>query len=512
VMGSVAGHLSGELAGKLLGNHALEKTVSTLVKEHGWKPIEDYLKWMLDGVPGGTYIAGQIKSIIEKSMVRTEFDTGDNAEFKLLAGLLKEVMAGSGNLMKPLGEYLPTLVPLTRAVNDMLTGVDMMSELILGPPPSVDVREKYSSSVESVKRTLEETRELTVRNGGDPDTVQPYIPTLTAPQLHEGNTDRDITEILLKEQVISEALGVEPKTTGEVQEQVDKALEQGILTPERHEEVTSLVEKMSEDQLLPLGDRGGLEVSHTPTGRLDRVEAQSHQVTELREELEQLTRQALSLAPEETTTINNFVVGKGYSEHSGKLDLTLPKSEYGYTDTAMEGTRSLLNVGWSMLGYNTESHKTGTEVRQLYNTCNKDEKMLSTVTRFLDPEVARSSLVQTTLEQMRNPGTGLVQSGDVYLKLKDPGNPRFTFNVQRVDNMVTIGIEALWDIEQFGNDPDKLRTPEGGKPSQMRSTVVITVNPGQGGGDPKVDFFPMGVMASVNNVLQFDLGTGSLVR
>lgn len=500
------------LAEAWVGDHAVEKLLATHVAQHGWTPIEDLLNNALGGVTGGKFIAGQVKAIIERAMARPEYNASDKAEFRLMAGLMREALIGSDNYIKPLRAYAPTIVPMAEsAVKNLKDGVDQVAQKLSGPPVSQDMRSAFREQIEKAAKDFETRRQKAVEQGKDPRQVEAPVVKLTAGKLHEDTTDRDVAQTLVQGKAIAEGLGVQAPSTEEVQQEVDKALDKGYISGERHQEISTVVDKLSDEQLLPLGERGGIQVAHTATGRLDRVEAQSHKITALREELDQAMREALARAPDDTGQINQYVVGKGYAEHAGSLSLKLPESEYGYTDTALESGRTLWNLGRWALGYEAETHARGTEVRQLYNTCGQDEGMLQAVSRFLDPEVARAALVGPTLEQMRDPDSGLVRSGEVFLKLQDEGHPRFSFEVQKVSSeTVTVFLEATWDIAGYGADPQKLRTPEGSTPSAMSSTCAISVRKDPEGGPPKLEFIPMGVLASVNNEIQFDLSTGRM--
>ncbi|KML37867.1 hypothetical protein VL15_38845 [Burkholderia cepacia] len=503
LLASAAGYATSTVGGALVGDHAAEKIVATHVKMHGWKPLEDYMRTALAGTVGGNFIAGQIKAILTRTMVKREFESLDSAVYRMFAGQVNEFLTGSGDYLKPLREYAPVLTTIGEAIapysGQLRDGVDNLAQKVLGQPKLVDAREVSEAEIQYARV-----------HGRLP-------PAIRAGAVTKDTTDRAITATLLRERIVASELSRGVTSTETVQAEMDAAHRDERIDANRHAVVSKLVDMLSDAQLKPLGVRGGIDMAHTLTGQLDRVEAQSHFITDLPDDIAAAMCNALALAPTETTTLNGFVVGSGYAEHAGKLRLTLPKSDYGYADAAIEGGRAVVSYSRNLVGgllgsdiVGDPAYQSSAELRQLYNTCGRSEEMLATVTRFLDPEFARAALSRATLQQMREPGSDLVMAGGAYLALRDPSAPELRFDVQRLSGMVAVSIEAIWKIDRYGETLNNLREPEGGKPSQLTSAVRITMKPDPMDGSPAIAYHQMGVLASVNNVLQFDLSTGAL--
>ena len=491
----------------VLGDHAVEKVVATLVKTHGWQPLESFLNKNLEAYPGGRFIAGQVKAILQRTMVdKPEFDQSANAEYRLMAGALNQFLTGEADYIKPLRDYAPTLTAIGEGLHHYVTeqvpeGVDSLQRALVGQPATVEVHEAYAKAIETAKQAPPE---------------EPLPPPLDPSKLSDDTRDRDVAEKLVQTMVVAEATGKPVASTEDLHEVLDQVHEQGKLSEARHEQLTDLVDSLSPEQIKPLGERGEVVVAHNWSGRLDRVETASHSITSLGEDMAEATRQVLANAPAKTVQVGGYTVAEGYGQQVGELDLQLPANQYGYSDTVLEGSKTLLSAGWGLvggwMGYDTSTgptHAQSTELKQLYNTCGGNEEVLSLVSRYLDPALAKTALVAPVLTRMQNAETGLFDTGTARLQLKDPENPHYQFRVQRdSENLISISLTASWPIEQFGPDAEHLRQPEGSSASQMSATAVITVRLNEEGVPPTVNHYPMGVVATVNNVVAFDLHSG----
>jgi hypothetical protein len=104
-------------------------------------------------------------------------------------------------------------------------------------------------------------------------------------------------------------------------------------------------------------------------------------------------------------------------------------------------------------------------------------------------------------------GTQLFNTGAIKLELQNIENPEYKFQVQRTDNLITIGIDAVWEIVHFGSDTNNLRAPVGNTSSQLSAGAIITIAL-NAGGPPTIVHTILDVVASINNVISFDPETG----
>lgn len=504
----VASKTASKLGETLVGDHAVEKLVATLVKEHGWKPLEDYLNKNLEGYTGGRFIAGQVKAILQRTMVdKSEFDQRDNPEFKLMAGVLKEYLSGEADYLKPLRDYAPTLVSVGETVHHFATervpqGIDSLQRVLVGEPSSVDVHQAYSKQIENAKNQPPE---------------DPLPPPLLPTELSDKTRERDVADKLVQHLVVGEITGKSTVDTEEVQKVIDEVHDQGKLSDEHHQALTELVDVLSPEQIKPLGDRGEISVAHNWSGRLDRIETASHSITDLGDDMAEATRGVLTHAPTETTLVSGYRVAEGYGRRVDELDLELVPSDQGTTGQVVGKTVDVVNAGvntlWWALGYDTSStpsYSESSELRDLYNTCGQNEAVMHVVSRYLDPDLARQALVSPVISRMQDSNTGLFgTSGGTQLQLKDPENPHYRFVVrQEAPDLFMVSMEARWDITGFGSDPEHLRKPEGSTESHMVTSATLMIRLNGEDGAPTVKPYPMGVVATVNNVVEFDLTSG----
>lgn len=510
----------GNLITDKLGDHALEKVLATTVQQYGRKPLEDYIKGMVGGRTGGDFVARQIMAILDRAVLsKTEFQQGDSTLYRLMAKGLDAYLTGKpedppGVLSRVLGA-----VPVvTSTVQTVRNGIDQLGENLgqvlgetvsrkvgLSPSETTDVREVHSKAIERFKQKQEEGLEIETDD----------LPMLFHDEITDQVKPREVLSTLVARQCVSEGVfGTEgsAKMMEEQTQELRKALDSGRLSSGRREELEVVAKMVNPEQTRPLGERGGTEVGYTLTGRMARVETVNHAYMrdDVVGEVAREGEEVLDGAPTGTKLMGGWNVSSRYAEHAGTLNLTLPDSSYGYTDMARQGVNTLWSTGWSMMGWSKElSVSQETELRSLSNLCGNDPRVLETVTRYLDPDLARRALAEPTLRHMRDPETGLVGSEGRYLKLED-GEPEIRFSVQHHDPLISISMQTVWRVERYGADPQSLREPIGDKPCTLSSVAVITLRPGTDGAPPTVSHNVGGVVATIGNVVAFDSSTGSL--
>ncbi|WP_368644379.1 hypothetical protein ABRY97_06780 [Castellaniella ginsengisoli] len=510
----------GNLITDKLGDHALEKVLATTVQQYGRKPLEDYIKGMVGGRTGGDFVARQIMAILDRAVLsKTEFQQGDSALYRLMAKGLDAYLTGKpedppGVLSRVLGA-----VPVvTSTVQTVRNGIDQLGENLgqvlgetvsrkvgLSPTETTDVREVHSKAIERFRQKQEEGLEIETDD----------LPMLFHDEITDQVKPREVLSTLVARQCVSEGVfGTEgsAKMMEEQTQELRKALDSGRLSSGRREELEVVAKMVNPEQTRPLGERGGTEVGYTLTGRMARVETVNHAYMrdDVVGEVAREGEEVLDGAPTGTKLMGGWNVSSRYAEHAGTLNLDLPDSSYGYTDMALQGVNTLWSTGWSMMGWSKElSVSQESELRSLSNLCGNDPRVLETVTRYLDPDLARRALAEPTLRHMRDPETGLVGSEGRYLKLED-GEPEIRFSVQHHDPLISISMQTVWRVERYGADPQSLREPIGDKPCTLSSVAVITLRPGTDGAPPTVSHNVGGVVATIGNVVAFDSSTGSL--
>ena len=510
----------GNLITDKLGDHALEKVLATTVQQYGRKPLEDYIKGMVGGRTGGDFVARQIMAILDRAVLsKTEFQQGDSTLYRLMAKGLDAYLTGKpedppGVLSRVLG-----VVPVvTSTVQTVRNGIDQLGENLgqvlgetvsrkvgLSPTETTDVREVHSKAIERFRQKQEEGLEIETDD----------LPMLFHDEITDQVKPREVLSTLVARQCVSEGVfGTEgsAKMMEEQTQELRKALDSGRLSSGRREELEVVAKMVNPEQTRPLGERGGTEVGYTLTGRMARVETVNHAYMrdDVVGEVAREGEEVLDGAPTGTKLMGGWNVSSRYAEHAGTLNLELPDSSYGYTDMARQGVNTLWSTGWSMMGWSKElSVSQESELRSLSNLCGNDPRVLETVTRYLDPDLARRALAEPTLRHMRDPETGLVGSEGRYLKLED-GEPEIRFSVQHHDPLISISMQTVWRVERYGADPQSLREPIGDKPCTLSSVAVITLRPGTDGAPPTVSHNVGGVVATIGNVVAFDSSTGSL--
>jgi hypothetical protein len=336
-------------------------------------------------------------------------------------------------------------------------------------------------------------------------------------KLSASSREQDIAAELMKQAAVEDALGRPSESANSLAKSIQQAQIEGRIDKPKSEQLLEVVDTVSSQQLKPLSERGEIAVAHNWSGRLDRIEAYNHAISPLEETQRELAVKVLASAPTSTTLIGNYKLASAYAKSVGELNLQLPEDAYGAIDATGEAARTALNFGWGLtswaMGYGGSdsgpTHAQSTEMRQLYNTCASNEQALEICSRYLSPELAKAALVPCVLQKMelQANGTQLFNTGAIKLELQNIENPEYKFQVQRTDNLITIGIDAVWEIVHFGSDTNNLRAPVGNTSSQLSAGAIITIAL-NAGGPPTIVHTILDVVASINNVISFDPETG----
>jgi hypothetical protein len=491
-------------AENVVGDHAAEKVIATLVKEHGWEPLDAKLKAATSSLPMKDFVCRQIHGIIQRAIVdKPEYDMRGNAEYRAVAGLANQFLTDGTDYATPLREYAPKSVAVIetaqRVVAAVPLAIDSLQEALGSAPQAVDARSAFA-------------------------TVKDAPP----PVVSEQTTARELARALILESVLTERVPEAATTSGSTPGTspsgdteptapstvtVADRLETATLSPEKRAELDAVADQVSSAQLKPLGERGGLEVAQTWSGALASVQAHSHLVTNTSDESAQATVSALQRAPVETTDRGGYEIGAAFGKQVKDIKLDLPVSAMGYTDSAVEGGRALLNTGWAMFGYSTGPDWAESAVlKQVYNCCGQNADVMSEATRFLDPALARDALVMPTMRSLGAAG-GEVLLGETRLQLAR-GEPAVSFEMSSQEGLgfVAVTMSTQWNVTGFGTPGDaELRKPLGDAAATMTASATVHIHPGVDGGPPRTEFFPLGVVTSISNTVSFDRASGETV-
>ena len=500
-----AGTAGAGLAKALVPEKLGEKVVAALVTKHTDKPLRDLLEGHLSAVPFGKFITSKILAVIQRAMVDPQqAAVADNPHYTLVGDLLNEALTGKRDWMKPLRDYAPT----TMAVVD--TGVHSYQT----------VKEQVSLAVDQLQETLGMPPEPALAQ-----TVYASQPPLqlTSSRMTDALTPRDLAEVILSQRVHAQTSSSPPvgrlsaplPTTEEI---IAKAHTEGTLGAGQAQQLQQLTSDLSPQQINPLGERGDIAVEKTWSNTLQSVLTVNHAITDPSQTSQAHTTLVLAQANTQTHNISGYDLASAYSTQVGELALKLPADQLGYTDMAM-------GAGWSAWGfvkaYVVEPSGTeltiaqSNELKTLWNCCGGRADALAVLTRYLDPDLAKSAVAAPLLAQLQlNDGSGLVDTGTTRLKLGDDASPDISFEVSIYGPLVTLSMTAEWPILQFGQDIQSLRSPKGEGDSRLTATAVVQIRLSDSDGNalapPTVSFYPMGYVATIENRIEFDRQTGSM--
>lgn len=108
--------------------HLVEKVLHTMLKEHGWTSLDNYMESMLTALPFGKGFAANLgKNLLQRAVLdRPEFDRSHSPEFRLLADEAHASITDQA-YSKPLANYF-----LRSAAADMPAALDNVTKAGLG--------------------------------------------------------------------------------------------------------------------------------------------------------------------------------------------------------------------------------------------------------------------------------------------------------------------------------------------------------------------------------------------
>lgn len=540
ILGSVASTVSTGLVDSYLGAHAGEKVLATMVARHGWAPIEERLRHAMGARVGSGFLIEQIKGVLDAAVIqKTGMNQEASPEYHALADLAHIGLTGGGQdaMIARLKDYAPTSFAAMRLASE---GWHMAQSTAKHIATRIDqARTSADDTVRLVKDTvpaLLHAIQIKTGIGLQPQPLDDAYAT-NAHAAHAGEVnDVGVTSFPtnVKDQHVADAYlmqlavarSARPSASApapapaDIPRMAQARVTQGLIdiaheAPERFEETQQLLDTLSPRQIAPLGERGDIAVVKTLTGQLTRIEASSHRWLTDDKALNDRIEAALARQPGDFALLGGYTVDQAFATQFQTLPFSLPADEYSYADGAWDGGVAAMNAGWGMLGFKTDglsTHDTA-RLRQLYNTCGRDEDVMREVTRYLNPAYATALLSSTVLSRYAMPDRmpPTIDIGDGVVRLETQA-PTLHFAVTRNANGVTVSVEARWPIVAFGERPDAMRTPIGHKNgSAMTTGYAVTVGrlPDERG--IKTQHIAMGTAMSIANTIDFDAGSGNRV-
>ncbi len=324
-------------------------------------------------------------------------------------------------------------------------------------------------------------------------------PALPAPDAR--TSDCQWADALVKQQIALQ-FGLPGTQLGSAQQvdAVDQAFGQGQIDAARRDALLGLADQLSPAQLSPLGPFSAThQVAHNVvSGNLARVASESQARLPLAASTAQAMAQALDISVVKPTQKAGYKLADTYAAHLGQLALDFPEGIYSYADASKDNLQGAGNLWW---GENVTLADRA-ELRKLYNACAGNEAQMLKVSSYLDPALAIQALSAPVLAELDPLGEGLLQlrhpePHGLQLKLAD-GTPQLRYQLRREGDNVQVTITSTWDIAQYGLDAQQLRSPQGPQPSQLTSSVTITVPPGG-----PAHFSAPALRCAIRNELQF---------
>lgn len=288
-------------------------------------------------------------------------------------------------------------------------------------------------------------------------------------------SDSQWANALIKQQTLAQfAMPDLVLTTSERSTPVKQALQQGQIDAARKDTLTDLTQQLSTDQLSPFGLFGtSLQVAHNMSGNLARVASESQAHLPVTHTTSQAMAGVIDATPLKESSKAGYKVADTYAQHVGKLALDFPEGVYSYTDASKDNLNATGNLWW---GENVTLADRA-ELRKLYNTCGGNEQLTLQVSRFLDPGMASQALAAPLLDELDPKSTGLLQlPTGLQLKLADT-TAQYQYQLRPKGANVELTISAAWDVKEYGADAQQRRSPQGTQPSQLTSSITVTIAP-----------------------------------
>lgn len=480
---SYAGSAAERFAESYIGDHAGEKLLATLVKKHGWDSIKTTLSDASGGGFTGKLVSKLITNIMQRAVVDNDaFDMRANQEYDLAADLLHSYLSGKSDYDTRLRDYAPRLMAIKDAGTSAIAHVqkqlnEIQSGLNIAPTPK-PAKDVYEKELE-----------------GPP---KPLVVT-------SSTTPSDLAKDLVINHLRQEQSG--SKDTTDTKQRLTSQLAK--LDPEHHQQMKKVSDHMSREQIAPLDGRLGINVAHTWGGSLARIETQNHQVALISDQATRNTVGALTGASQRTIDVGGYRVGEAFANQIKALNLDM--DGVGYYDSTLEGGKAALNTAWSWLGFDSEEPDwtDSTTLKQLYNTCNQNAGLMQEVTRYLDADLAKSAIGNTMLRSLGGSDPNTLIMNDKRIELNPDKQPQVQFQVHNDGSFVRVSIDVHYHVDAYGTEDD-MRTPVGDNDSLVTASTSLLIKPGQDDASPTTDVYPMGILTSIFNTLNFDHTTNEL--
>lgn len=570
---SAAAGVANKLTEAYLGENAGEKVLATMVKRHGWEPLTEKLNNALGIFVGRDSFVSLIKGVLATAVVdKPGMDQSHSDEYRMLAKIAHvQITTGDrAEMIESVRTYAPKSFAAVETAKSVLNaGVNttntVLEKVSQAKEVAVNLAQYTSKTAPVIINNIQNATGIGLR----PVVIHEAY-AQTRHKIENGNqpimlaanaTDQDIADAYLKQLVIAStstnitanasantsanvpantsanapantsannsSISPENKTgvavdlvteaATEAQVNVMRGMANLIETkPERISEANKIFNAMALDQISALGERGGISVVKTLTGHIREIDTSSHRWLQSNETINKSIENNLKQAyPTETTQLGGYEVGSQFAQQIGQLKIDMPSDSYGYTDSAVEGGRALLNAGWGFLGWQTNSlsHANNTQLKQIYNVCGRDEGVMQEATRYLDNEAGARLIAATTVNNLIKPDTNppLIDVNGTFVQLGNIEKPEMSFKITNNGDFVTLSIEAKWNITAFGKNENKLLTPRGvDNASNLTTNAIVNIRRSTADGTLAVSHYAMGVSASIENKILFDPSTGSL--
>lgn len=473
---------SASIAETVMGDHATEKVLATMVRQHGWKPLETYIDGMLEAMPLRSFLARQFKKVLQCAVVENpRYDMSANAEYRLAAGVAATFMSGEADYSTPLRDYAATKLAQTgnQLVGMVTDKLDALHEAL---------------GIESAPQLAEDA--FAEQLSGE-------LPELV---IDKQTTPRDVAQSL----ILARLADNQNDATRHARTEKTIGTRAEELAPVQRDQINSVLDTLAPSHMAPLGPRSAINVSLTFGGALRSVEAASHKILTMPEAGLDETVRGLKGACSRIVDVGGFQVGETFAKQIKTLDLDLPAGALGYVDSSLELGKALWSAGWSSLGGSSGPDLQDARLlKQLYNTCGQNEGVLREVTRYLDAALAESAVGGPLLRTMTASEPDLLMIDDQRIKLDLSRPPQVRFQVRQVVPFVQVGISVQYKVAAYGNHGD-MRQPRGEHDSTVGAFASVHVTPGAGQASPATEIHHMGELVSIFNQLAFDRATGAL--
>lgn len=351
----------------------------------------------------------------------------------------------------------PTAQSLYRST---LSRVDQTQHALVGPPALKNAADAYAKDILQAK-------------------TSPNEALLSLPQPDARISDSQWINALAKQQTIVQAAAPDMLlTSSEHQAKMEQAFQKAPIDSARKDALVDLTDRFSADQIAPFGMLAtSLQAAHYLSGNLAKMTSESQAEFALADSTARSMGTAIAATPLKESSKGGYKLADAYAQHVGKLALDFPEGVYSNAEAGLDAAKAASNYTLGSWGYQDVNATDWAELRKLYNSCGGNEQLTIQVSSYLDPAIASQVLAAPVLGELDPKNTGLLQlPTGLQLQLTD-ATPQYQYQLRRDGENVLLTINAAWDITQYGTDGEQLRSPQGSLPSQLKSSLTITVSP-----------------------------------